>query len=145
VLPLQDLIGGLDVAIAPSTPILQLVVGSAKQPLQWIARNADGWATYYRPLVQQTERLAMWHDAVQKHARRRPLLIQSMNLHLVEEAGVPAREINLGVRAGAEALVEHLRAFRGIGVDHVIVGAERSGRPVEEVMAHPGEEVIPHL
>lgn len=142
---LHDVTGGHDLAAPPRSPILQLAVGSAKQPLQWIARNADGWATYYRPLAQQTERFAMWHQAVEKHAHRRPMLIQSMSLHLLEDRAAPAQEISLGVRAGCEALVEHLHAYRGIGVDHVIVGAERSGRPAPEVIAQLGEEVLPHL
>jgi alkanesulfonate monooxygenase SsuD/methylene tetrahydromethanopterin reductase-like flavin-dependent oxidoreductase (luciferase family) len=45
--------GGFDVLPAPATRIPMLVVGTARQSLQWIAREAEGWATYHREEAAQ--------------------------------------------------------------------------------------------
>lgn len=45
--------GGFDVLPSPSARIPMLVVGTARQSLQWIAREAEGWATYHREEAAQ--------------------------------------------------------------------------------------------
>jgi hypothetical protein len=40
-----------------------LVTGHSGQPLEWIAKNADGWITYPRGLQRQAEVAAHWRAA----------------------------------------------------------------------------------
>ncbi|MBO8044129.1 LLM class flavin-dependent oxidoreductase, partial [Pseudomonas aeruginosa] len=52
--------GGFDVLPASATRIPMLVVGTARQSLQWIAREAEGWATYHREEAAQEGRIGLW-------------------------------------------------------------------------------------
>lgn len=122
----------------PSAQIPMIVVGSARQTVQWIARNADGWATYYRPEQQQVGRLDLWDKA---RDDSNPLLISSMGLQLTETSA--RREITLGVEVGSEELVEHLHRLSALGIDHVIFNIQ--GRPASEVLHQINEDVLPHL
>lgn len=122
----------------PESQIPMIAVGSARQTVQWIARNADGWATYYRPAEAQVGRLDLWDKA---RGGTRPLLISSMGLQLTE--GDAHKEIALGVKIGSQELVEHLHRMSKMGVDHVIFNIQ--GRPADEVLSQISEEVLPHL
>ncbi|BAU96550.1 coenzyme F420-dependent N5,N10-methylene tetrahydromethanopterin reductase [Corynebacterium suranareeae] len=129
-------------AYAPTTPpeaqIPMIAVGSARQTVQWIARNADGWATYYRPAEAQVGRLDLWDKA---RGNTRPLLISSMGLDLTENN--THEEITLGVKIGSQELIEHLHRLSNLGIDHVIFNIQR--RPAGEVLSQIAEEVLPHL
>ena len=131
-----------DLEFAPTTPpeaqIPMIAVGSARQTVQWIARNADGWATYHRPAEAQVGRLDLWDKA---RGGTRPLLISSMGLNLTE--GNTHKEITLGVEVGSQELIEHLHRLSELGIDHVIFNIQR--RPASEVLTQIYEEVLPHL
>src|SRR5690348_8080037 len=49
------LAGSADLVPKPITPVPLLVTGHSGQPLEWIAKNADGWITYPRGLERQAE------------------------------------------------------------------------------------------
>ncbi|ALC06395.1 coenzyme F420-dependent N5,N10-methylene tetrahydromethanopterin reductase [Corynebacterium deserti GIMN1.010] len=123
---------------APTAQIPMIVVGSARQTVQWIARNADGWATYYRPADAQVGRLDLWNQA---RGETNPLLISSMGLHLTETT--TRKELALGVSVGSEELIQHLHTMDSMGIDHVILNIQ--GRPADEVLHQISEEVMPYL
>lgn len=137
---------GYELMSPPEHRIPQVVVGSAKQTLQWNAAHADAWATYYRPFQEQKGRFGLWRQAVRKRGQGNdPALIQSMSLDLLEDPAAPAQEISLGLRTGSQALVETLHRYREIGLEHCILAKATADRPVREVLEQLGEEVIPHL
>lgn len=142
--PLLELSGGYAPTTPPPTRIPLIAVGSARQTVQWIVRNADGWATYYRPAAQQVGRLDLWNQAratVKNPANDAPLLISSMGLELIQH-GEP-RNVELGLRTTSEDLIAHLHTMRDLGIDHVILNIGQ--RPAEEVIEQIGSEVLPHL
>ena len=133
---------------APTTPpparIPLIAVGSARQTVQWIVRNADGWATYYRPAKQQVGRLDLCNQAratVKDPSNDSPLLISSMGLDLVSR-GAPTT-VELGLRTTSQDLITHLHTMRDLGIDHVILNI--GGRSAGEIIAQIGAEVIPYL
>lgn len=137
---------GYELMVPPSHRIPQVIVGSAKQTLQWNAAHADAWATYYRPFEEQKGRFGLWRQAVEQRGRGNdPALIQSMSLDLLEDPDAPAQEISLGLRTGSKALVETLRSYRGIGLEHCILAKASDDRPTAEVIEQLGQEVVPHL
>lgn len=141
---LLDATGGYAPTTPPPAQIPLIAVGSARQTVQWIVRNADGWATYYRPAQQQVGRLDLWNQAratVKNPANKAPLLISSMGLELVD-AGTPAT-VELGLHTTSQGLVTHLHTMRDLGIDHVILNI--GGRPASELIAQIGTEVIPFL
>lgn len=143
---LLETTGGHELMVAPTRRIPQIVVGSAKQTLQWTAANADAWATYYRPLAEQTGRFDLWHQAVRRRGQGNdPALIQSMSLDLLSDPAAPAQEISLGLRTGSRALLERLQRYREIGLDHCILAQATDARPTAEIIDQLGDEVVPHL
>ncbi|WP_260853284.1 TIGR03571 family LLM class oxidoreductase [Kocuria palustris] len=137
---------GYELMAPPSHRIPQVIVGSAKQTLQWNAAHADAWATYYRPFEEQKGRFGLWRQAVEKRGQGNdPALIQSMSLDLLEDSDAPAEEISLGLRTGSKALVETLRRYREIGLDHCILAKATDHRPAREVLEQLRDEVVAHL
>ncbi|WP_307867048.1 LLM class flavin-dependent oxidoreductase [Variovorax sp. E3] len=98
---LHEATGGHDLMAAPAERIGMLVVGSARQSLQWTAAHADGWATYHRDEARQQGRIGLWQTALRERAgsEAKPF-IQSLQIDLLEDADAPAEPIELGLRTG---------------------------------------------
>ncbi|MBA8841304.1 LLM class oxidoreductase [Ochrobactrum sp. RH2CCR150] len=136
---------GLDLLPKPIGRHLPLLaVGSARQSLQWIARNMDGWVSYFRPLSEQMPRLQLWQRVAQTEAADafRPFA-QSMFIDLAEEPNAAPEPIFLGYRLGRNSLIEELQGFARAGVHHVTFNLRHSQRPASEVMAELAEHVLP--
>ncbi len=125
--------------------IPMIAVGSSAQSLEWIARHAGGWMTYYRPLPIQRDRLALWHNAQSKTATGFRGFGQSMVLELLDQPEAPYEEINLGGRTGRRALIEMVSAMRDAGIHHVAFNLISDKRPPGEVMEEIAGDVIPAL
>jgi luciferase-type oxidoreductase len=123
-----------------------LAVGSAGQTIGWVARNANGWATYYRPLDKQKDRYAMWASAVEKAAPAgAPVFACAMALELLEDPKAPAEPLGLGLRVGRNGLVEELLALRDLGAGHVMFNIVGDGRSAQAVLRELSSEVTPRL
>ncbi|MFT3999265.1 MAG: TIGR03571 family LLM class oxidoreductase [Rhizobium sp.] len=129
----------------PKTSIPMVAVGSSSQSLEWIARNATAWMTYYRPLSVQKDRLALWHNAQAKVTTDFRGFGQSMVLELLARPEAAYEEINLGGRTGRRGLIEALSAMRDAGIHHVAFNLIAQGRPAGEVMEEIAADVLPAL
>jgi luciferase-type oxidoreductase len=137
--------GGFEPGLAPSTRIPMLAVGTARQSLQWIAANADGWATYHREEARQQGRIALWQRALDERAGGRPKpFVQSLQLELLADAAAPATPLELGLRAGRHALLGYFERMARLGVAHMLVNLQ-GPRPVAEQIEELGAEVVPRL
>lgn len=143
---LREATGGYDLMAAPAERIGMLVVGSARQSLQWTAAHADGWATYHRDEARQQGRIGLWQTALRERAgsEAKPF-IQSLQIDLLEDADAPAEPIELGLRTGRHALVAYLDRMEDAGVAHVLMNVVRGKRPALEVVDELGREVLPRL
>jgi luciferase-type oxidoreductase len=137
---------GFEALPPPATRIAMITVGSSRQSLQWIAGNADGWASYHREEERQQGRIGLWAQALEQRGGgvRKPF-IQSLNLDLLSAPGEPIQPIPLGVRAGREALRGYLARLRDAGVAHVIINIMGNGRPPQDVIEEIGRYVIPQV
>jgi luciferase-type oxidoreductase len=123
-----------------------LTVGSSQQTLEWIARNADGWATYHRPHAVQQGRFALWKNAVDRMAGGRFRSFSSaFSLQLSEDAGAAPEPIALGYHLGRHALVDMLEQQRQMGVNHVMFNLTASRRPVADILRELAREVLPRF
>ncbi len=129
----------------PKTSIPMVAVGSSSQSLEWIARNATAWMTYYRPLSVQKDRLALWHNAQAKVTTDFRGFGQSMVLELLDRPEAAYEEINLGGRTSRRGLIEALSAMRDAGIHHVAFNLIAQGRPAGEVMEEIAADVLPAL
>lgn len=123
-------------------PVPLLAVGSASQSLEWIARNGIGWATYYRPLAAQADRIGLWKTAVGKVTTGFRSFSQSMVLYLSEDRNAPVEPLGLGMRVGRNGLIRYLADIRELGADHVMFNIAAGSRPVEDVLSEISEYVM---
>jgi luciferase-type oxidoreductase len=130
--------GGFDIHAAPEERVPMLVVGTSRQSLQWIAANADAWASYHREEERQQGRIGLWQQALAQRGGGAKPFIQSLNLDLLADPDAPPEAITLGMRTGRHALLAYLLRLRTLGVAHVIVNIAVNGRPPMEVIQELG-------
>ncbi|MGY0633689.1 TIGR03571 family LLM class oxidoreductase [Luteimonas sp. A478] len=126
--------------------IPMLAVGSGGQSLNWIARNACGWATYHRPPQVQRDRHALWRTAVDRSAdgQFRSFSV-ALAIELVEDRAAPAEEIELGYRTGSLALADVLKAMRDAGTHHALLNIVPNGMQAHENLEIIARDVLPAL
>lgn len=128
--------------VADRIPVL--VTSSSRQSMDWIARNAEGWITYPRPLQQQAIVIQGWHEKVKAQCGEcfKPLT-QSLYLDLADDPDEYPQSIHLGLRLGRNQLLQYLKNLRALGVNHVMFNLRFSRRPVAEVLNELAAEVLP--
>jgi luciferase-type oxidoreductase len=136
--------GGFDVLPAPATRIPMLVVGTARQSLQWIAREAEGWATYHREEAAQEGRIGLWQQAQAQGAGPGKPFVQSMLLDLQADPQAPPEPLPLGLKVGRDGLRDYLLRVHAQGVGHVMFNLVDNGRPMDAVLREIGEHVLPY-
>lgn len=117
--------------------IPMLAVGSGGQSLDWIARNATGWATYHRPLEVQRDRHALWRRAVDHSAagQFRSFSV-ALRIELQDNQAAPAEPIELGYRIGTRQFLHVLEEMRDSGVHHALLNIVPNGaRPRQNLEA----------
>jgi luciferase-type oxidoreductase len=129
----------------PARRIPMMAVGTARQSLQWIAANADAWATYHREEARQQGRIALWRRALIERAggMAKPF-VQSLQLELLDDPDAPAEPLELGLRAGRRALLGYFERMAALGVAHMLLNLQGT-RPVAEQLEELGVEVVPRL
>lgn len=137
--------GGFDVLPAPATRIPMLVVGTARQSLQWIAREAEGWATYHREEAAQEGRIGLWQQALAQRGGPAKPFVQSMLLDLQADPQAPPEPLPLGLKVGREGLREYLLRVHAQGVAHVMFNLIDNGRTMDDVLREIGEQVLPDM
>lgn len=130
---LADATGGFAVLPPPQQRIPMLVVGTARQSLQWIARDAEGWATYHREEGAQEGRIGLWQQALAQAGTAKPF-VQSMQLDLQADPHAPATPLPLGMKVGRHGLQAYLQRVHAQGVAHVMFNLVDNGRPVQAVL-----------
>ncbi len=120
------------------------VTGGSQQSPEWVARYADFWLTYPRPIAAQAQVLARWRTAVEQAGFNdgKPVA-QSLYIDLVDDPKQEARPIHLGFQLGRERLIDLLQVYQQIGVNHVAFVLKFSGRPIREVIDELSAEILP--
>jgi len=119
-----------------------LIVGMARQTLQWIADNADGWVTYPRDPLHQKDRIFQWNQ-------RTPGVFkpfsQSLFIDLTDDPDIDPEPIFLGYRLGRNRLLDILKTLESQGVHHLFFNLRKSHRPAAEVIDELTETILPHF
>ncbi|HIE5097952.1 TIGR03571 family LLM class oxidoreductase [Stenotrophomonas maltophilia] len=139
----RQVTGGFDVLPPPDTRIPMLVVGTARQSLQWIAREAEGWATYHREEVAQEGRIGLWQQALAQRGGATKPFVQSMLLDLQADPQAPPAPLPLGLKVGRDGLRDYLLRVHAQGVAHVMFNLVDNGRPPQDVLREIGEQILP--
>ena len=144
--PLPGSAAAFELRPAAETDIPMLAVGSGGQTLEWIARNAAGWATYHRPPRVQRDRHMLWRRAVDRASpgQFRSFTV-ALRVELLNNPDAPATPIELGHRTGARQLTGILKALKDDGVHHVMLTLLPTGVPPRERLAAIADLVLPNL
>lgn len=126
-----------------------MVTGASGQPLEWVARHADGWLTYpdATHTAEGPRRLAAkvtaWRALI-PDAGFRPHMTNEW-LDLVEQPSHPRTPLRGGylLQTGRQGLIDLLGQWRDAGVNHAALGIQFSRRPAAEVLQELAEEVLP--
>ncbi|RXZ77586.1 LLM class oxidoreductase [Paenibacillaceae bacterium] len=123
-----------------------MVTGVAQQDFDWLGLNGDGWMYYPQTPVRQSEAINAWRESAarQNQTAFRPFSMP-MHLDLAEDPNEEASPIRLGYRVGRNKLLDLLKRYRDIGVNHLFFALFDSQRPADEVLHELGECVLPHF
>ncbi len=137
--PWGNLDGELSVVPNPTTETLPLLpTGYARQSLEWIADNGDGWIFYQLPQNTLERYLTDWRDA----AGQTPFTM-AVQVELAESPDAGPEHIHQGFRAGTEWFREYFDQLDELGVDHVIVGLR--GDDPENALTTFSEQVMKQI
>jgi luciferase-type oxidoreductase len=132
----------LDLLPRPAQASIPLIVaGRAQQDDAWLAQTMDGRFVYPGNVDRLIAQARDWASAT---GGMRPF-ISAFHLDLLDDPDAPMQPIRLGARLGRTALIEHFRALRRGGVDHMAINLRQSARPLGEVIEELASEVIPAL
>lgn len=141
---------GVQLLPAPTVGRIPLVVtGAARQPLEWVARHADGWLTYPDTThdmagpLRLAEKIRAWRRLIPDGGFRPHMSNEWVDL--VEDVDHPPVPLQGGyqLRTGRKGLIALLEAWQRAGVNHAALGIQFSRRPAAEVLQELAEEVLP--
>jgi luciferase-type oxidoreductase len=132
----------LDLLPRPAQATIPLIVaGRAQQDEAWLQANMDGRFVYPSNVDRLIAQATDW--AIKTGGTRS--FISAFHLDLADNPDAPAQPIRFGARIGRTALIEHFRALRRGGIDHMAINLRQSARPLYEVIEELASEVIPAL
>lgn len=118
-----------------------IVVGRARQDMEWIAAHSDGWIWHLSDFNRLPQLIALWRSSHQDHWIK-PYGYGTM-FDLSEDPHAPLRVTGNGIRAGRNALIELFHQQQQQGVSHVALNLKPLRRPAEEALAELAEYVLP--
>ena len=131
--------GSVDLVPKPTTNTLPLLVtGHARQSLDWIGANGDGWLFYHLPRRTLGDYIDDWRDA----SGGKPFAL-AVNVELAADPNADPEPIDQGFRAGSEWFVEYFRDLGAMGVDHVLVSIADGG--TERTLTAFADDVMKHI
>lgn len=141
-----NLTGGIDVLPKPtSSKIPLMVTGSSQQSLEWNAIHSDGWISYPRSIDEQTRLIKDWRKLITLNQPGGKPFLQSMYVDLHSNDDFAPQPIPLGLRLGANYLVDYLQQLQAIGVNHVAIVLRFNAEPIHETLRRISESVVPHF
>ena len=128
--------GDLDLVPKPTAGTVPLLpTGRARQSVEWLGANGDGWFFYHLPRDTLESYLEEWRAA----AGEKPYAM-AVRTHLADDDGADPEHVHLGYRAGSEWFVDYFRDLQAMGVDHVLVST--AGEDPERELRRFAEDVI---
>jgi len=141
---------GVEMLPKPAIGDIPLIVtGSSRQSLDWIAEHSDGWLTYPEATAdlsgpqRLSEKINAWRAKIPGGIFKPHMTNEWIDL--VEDVNYPRTPLRGGyiLRTGRKGLIELLKEWQAIGVNHAALGIQFSNRPPIEVIQELAEEVLP--
>lgn len=136
--------GDIDMVPKPARERMpMLVIGRARQDLQWIASHSDGWIWHLSDFNRIPDLLQTWR-ASHEGSWVRPYGYAAF-FDLSDDPNEPMQYVTNGIRIGRNALIALWKRQQAQGVSHVALNLKPLRRPAEEAMAELAEFVLPHF
>ena len=136
---LQGQIDVLPKATAHKLPLL--ITGSSRQTLTWNAENGDGWMSY----PHDVKVISQWRTLVAKTQTYNKPFMQPLYLVLQQDDDFKPLPIHLGLRIGANYLIDYLHSLQEIGVNHVALNLRFNSLDMDRTLENLAEKVLPHF
>lgn len=138
--------GGMDMLPKPVGGKLPLLItGSSQQSPSWLASHGDGWMVYPRDTADQAQVIRDWRARVSEAEVSPKPIMQPLYVDLVDDPDAPPQPIHLGLRLGANRLVEHLKALEKIGMNHVALNLRFNQLDIETTLGRIADHVLPNF
>lgn len=138
--------GQIDILPKPnSNKIPMLLTGFSRQTMEWNAEHADGWMSYPRSPMQQAYTIAEWRRRITDYHDFDKPLMQPLYVILEKNDDFKPHSIQLGLRIGANYLIEYFNNIQQIGVNHVAINLRFNSRNMEATLEELAEKVLPHF
>lgn len=123
--------------------IPMLVTGYSRQSLEWNAQYGDGWIYYPRSPMQQAYIITEWRRSVsQFHQHGKPFM-QPLYVILEQNDDFRPQPIQLGLRTGANYLMEYFKDLEQMGVNHVAINLRFNYRDTEKTLEEIATKILP--
>ncbi|MBD1998724.1 LLM class oxidoreductase [Leptolyngbya sp. FACHB-541] len=135
--------------ITGSIPLL--ITGSSRQSMEWVAANGDGWLSYpgntssISGAAQLGVRIEEWRKLIPDQMFKPHATNEWIDLS--DNPDEPPTPLRGGfiLRVGRRGLIDLLKRWQSVGVNHAALGVQHGRRPASEVTAELAEEVLPHF
>jgi luciferase-type oxidoreductase len=134
--------GRLDLVPKPVGGHMPMItVGRARQPIEWIAHNADAWIWS----VGDTAHIGHVIEQLRQAAgdKQPPPYGYATFFDLDKNPDAPEQRIHNVIRMGRKTLIDRWYKHQEQGVTHVALNLKPSQRPAEDVLDELGEHVLP--
>ena len=137
--------GNLDLVPKPTQARLPMMtIGRARQDLDWIANESDGWLWYSADL-KQLEQMRETFQKLETKGIWKPFGTGNF-VELLEDKNAPLQVFNsIYLRGGSKALADFYAQQQEIGVSHIIANLKPTRRPPLETMQDFLENIVPQF
>lgn len=136
--------GAMDMLPKPTGGSLPLLVtGGSRQHPDWVAQHSDGWITYPRDAVAQSQVIGDFRTRVAAQGGPDKPVMQSLYVDLVSDPDAAPRPIHLGFQAGVTYLRRYLEALQDAGVNHVALNLRLNTDDTETTLMRLAEDILP--
>jgi len=122
-----------------------MVTGSSRQPLEWIAKNGDGWMYYPRNLYMQEHNIKDWRKIITDTQEYNKPFMQPLYIDLHEDNDFKPVGIHLGFRMGMSYVIDYFQQLKNLGVNHIGINLRFNNANTEETLQRLAEELLPHF
>ncbi|MEP0366713.1 MAG: LLM class oxidoreductase [Cyclobacteriaceae bacterium] len=125
--------------------IPMLITGYSQQSLEWNAEHGDGWMNYPKNLYQQKYTIDEWRQLVAQSGDHDKPFMQPLYVDLQQNDDFRPEPIPLGLRIGANHLVDYLEQLQEVGTNHVAFNLRFNTMNMDQTLERLAEKVLPHF
>ncbi|GHC50505.1 monooxygenase [Ulvibacter litoralis] len=135
----------IEVYPKPKNDIPLVVAGHSGQSINWIAKNAQAWFNYPRPVAETLENRKYWCNALYDEDQAAKPYITAIHLNLSKDDNATFKPQRFGGTVGINHLTKYLKAYENVGVNHMAINLRKSETPVSEAIAKIKDVVLPEF